>query len=88
MSRSMKFALIVSVLGLFEVGCDSSEPAAPPKGPTSGSMEKGKMEGGSMEKGKMEGGSMEKGKMEGGSMEKGKMEGGSMEKGKMESMPK
>ncbi len=54
MSRSMKFALIVSVLGLFEVGCDSSEPTAPPKGPTSGSMEKGKMEGGSMEKGKME----------------------------------
>jgi hypothetical protein len=78
MSRSMKFALMLCTLGLLAVGCDSSEPPAPPKGEM----------GGSMEKGKTDGGMMEKGKMEGGSMEKGKTDGGMMEKGKMESMPK
>ena len=54
MSRSMKFALMICTLGLFTVGCDSSEPPAPPKGEMGGSMEKGKTDGGMMEKGKME----------------------------------
>jgi hypothetical protein len=45
---------MVSTLGLFLAGCDSSEPSDPPKGAMGGSMEKAKMDGGMIEKGKME----------------------------------